>query len=555
MVCVTFSGLTLPNTEHYGRNVNISTWGPAEWAAVGQVGALIVAIVAGLLVYRQVKDGQQTREDQTRPYVIVDFDFRGFQVALVVKNVGASPARDVKVTFDQPLRRPYPDDDPTEEFAVFSRGIPMLAPGRSIRIDFGIGPSFFPTEGGGVPLRYEATVRYTSLDGKTAYDDPPLVLDLLPFKHTLMEREDLHDIATALRDMRSQMKTWTSGQRLRVNVRTQHEINESDRELREQRRARAAAEAVPGDAVPAVAYGAEREYAYKGPEDALSHLLGSVHVLNDKVIEALERSTPTRDDVLTRIIGRAETSISQIGMFVDNWRVVWRTPIAVPNVPLDYELQGWFPIGNGQDRAIALWRVGAAPESPVPPGTALDAEAELAIFLDEYDSQELDAVDAAARVLARSLGYNDFQLESEVSGSIFRRLRGKIHDGVASDYAQARLSELEQRFTLEAVGRTQAEVDAIVTDNAVQLIAALADIPNAVVRVGALMVIKYTNEAGGSVMLQRQLTSMEIRALERNPGIQAHPARALELLSIAVRDLPELESSGNTAAEADGTQA
>lgn len=51
-----------------------------------------------------------------------------------------------------------------------------------------------------------------------------------------------------------------------------------------------------------------------------------------------------------------------------------------------------------------------------------------------------------------------------------------------------------------------------------QLIAALVDIPNAVVRVVALMVIKYTNEVGGSVMLQRQLTSMEIRALERNPG-------------------------------------
>lgn len=550
LVCLTFSGRTMPNAQHYGRNVSISTWGPAEWAALGQVGALIVAIVAGLLVYRQVKDGQQIREDQTRPYVIVDLDFRGFQVALVVKNVGASPARDVKVTFDQPLRRPYPDDDPTEEFAVFSRGIPMLAPGRSIRIDFGTGPSFFPTEGGGVPLRYEATVRYTSLDGKKAYDDPPLVLDLLPFKHTLMEREDLHDIAMALKDMRSQMKTWTSGQRLRVNVRTQHEINESDRELRERRSARAAA----AEAVPTVASGAEMENAYKGPEDALSHLLVSAHVLNDKVIEALQRSTPTRDDVLTRIIGRAETSISQIGMFVDNWRVVWRTSIPVPNVPRGYELQDWFPIGNGQDRAIALWRVGAAPESPVPPGTAPDAEAEIAIFLDEYDPQELDAVDAAVRVLARSLGYNDFQLESEVSGSIFRRLRGKIQDGVASDYAQARLSELEQRFTLEAVGRTQAEVDAIVTDNAVQLIAALADIPNAVVRVGALMVIKYTNEAGGPVMLQRQLTSIEIRALERNPGIQAHPARALELLSIAVRELPELESPGNTAAEADGTQ-
>ena len=303
-----------------------------------------------------------------------------------------------------------------------------------------------------------------------------------------------------------------------------------------------------------VAYGAQMETDYSGPEDALTHLLKSVNQLNDKVMRALVETSMAKEEALTRIIGRAETGIIQIGRFVDNWRVLLSTGFYMPDVPRDYDLESWFPIGNGQDRAVALWRIVAAPVSPMPLGTAPDAEPEIAIFLDKFDPQQLDAVDAAARALALSLGYNDFQLESEVSGSIFRRLRGKIHDGVASDFAQARLSELEQRFTLEAVGRTQAEVDAIVTDNAVQLIAALADIPNAVVRVGALMVIKYTDRFGNAVMLQRQLTSMEIRALERNPGIQADPARALELLSIAVRELPELESSGNMAAQADGPQ-
>lgn len=295
---------------------------------------------------------------------------------------------------------------------------------------------------------------------------------------------------------------------------------------------------------------------YEGPEDALTDLLTSVNKLNDKVMQSLDDWSMFEEEALTRLIRRAEREIIQIGRFVDNLRVVWSTgAYSVPDLPRDYETQGWIPVGNGQDRAVVLWRVGGALDSPMPLRIAPDAEPEIAIFLDKFDPQQLDAVDAAAKVLARSLGYDNFQLESEVSGSIFRRLRGKIHDGVASDFAQARLSELEQRFTLEAVGRSQAEVDAIVTDNAVQLIAALADIPNAVVRVGALMVIKYTDGLDRPVMLQRQLTSMEIRALERNPGIQADPARALELLSIAVRELPELESSANMAAEADGTQA
>ena len=293
-----------------------------------------------------------------------------------------------------------------------------------------------------------------------------------------------------------------------------------------------------------------------GAEDALTDLLKSANKLNDKVMQSQEDWSLTEYEELPRIIRRVESQIIQIGRFVDNLRLVWSTgAFSVPDVPLDYETPDWIPIGNGQDRVVVLWRVDVAPESPVPLRIAPDAEAEIAIFLDKFDPQQLDAVDAAAKGLARSLGYDDFQLESEEWGSIFRRLRGKIHDGVASDFAQARLSELEQRFTIEAVGRTQAQVDEIVTGNAVQLIAALADIPNAVVRVGALMVIKYTDELDRAVMLQRQLTSMEIRALERNPGIQANPARALELLSIAVRELPEVESPGNMAAEADGTQA
>ena len=208
--------------------MNPINWGPVEWGAFGQVGALLVAIVAGYLVWKQVAHAREAREDQTRPYVIVDFEFSELQVFLAVKNVGASPARDVTVTFDRPLQRPYPNDDPVEEFAVFSRGIPMLAPGRSILIDFGSGPDFFPEENG-VPLRYEATVRYKALHGKTVYDDPPLILDLQPFRHAIIRRDDLHQIALHLKEIRKLMNAWTAGRRLKINSITQREVDEGNR--------------------------------------------------------------------------------------------------------------------------------------------------------------------------------------------------------------------------------------------------------------------------------------------------------------------------------------
>ena len=130
-------------------------WHAAEWGAFGQVGALVVAIVAGLLVWVQVKHTAQAREDQTRPFVIVDFEFQGWEVLITIRNIGSTPATDVEIKFDQPLKSPL-DLEP-DELAVFSRGIPMLAPGRAISIPFGNGPKFFEDDPG-VPLRYEAVV-------------------------------------------------------------------------------------------------------------------------------------------------------------------------------------------------------------------------------------------------------------------------------------------------------------------------------------------------------------------------------------------------------------
>lgn len=174
------------------------------------------------------------REDQTRPYVIVDFEFQGMLVMIAVRNIGTTPARDVHIYFDPPLQSPLANDP--MEFAVFSEGIPMLAPGRTIRHAFGTGPQFFPDEGEGVPLRYEARIHYMNPNGKR-YEDPPLVLDLLPFKNSAVDRDDLHQIYQNLKDIKNLMKSWTGGRRLRINTETQAEASARDREWSEARQA------------------------------------------------------------------------------------------------------------------------------------------------------------------------------------------------------------------------------------------------------------------------------------------------------------------------------
>jgi hypothetical protein len=105
--------------------------------------------------------------------------------------------------------------------------------------------------------------------------------------------------------------------------------------------------------------------------------------------------------------------------------------------------------------------------------------------------------------------------------------------------------ELDERASIELVGRARAETDAIKAASAVNLIASLAGIPNAVVRVGGLLVIKQTDADGNPAVLTRELSTREIRALELNPGIQKDPHGALELLAAAVAQLEEDERNAS----------
>lgn len=181
-------------------------WGAAEWSAFSSVGALVVAVIVGGFVAIQVLQAKRLREEQARPYVILDFEFKGWFVHLVVKNIGATPARDVKIEFDKPLEVPDRTRRPND-FEIFRAPIPMIAPGRVIRVRFGAGPDFFKDDVD-VPLNYQATVTYSDLHGKKRFDDPPLVLDLLPYKNTVVGADRLAEVAQATKGIERILKRW-----------------------------------------------------------------------------------------------------------------------------------------------------------------------------------------------------------------------------------------------------------------------------------------------------------------------------------------------------------
>lgn len=195
--------------------MKVGSWNAEDWSAFGQVGALVIAVVVGGFVAIQVLQAKRAREEQARPYVIVDFEFRRFLVRIAIKNIGATPALNVAVKFDKPLQQVNPKGYDINESSVFASPIPMLAPGRSIRINLDSGPAIFAD--GAVPLRYEASVTYSDVRGKT-YEDPPFPLDLSPYKHTPIESKGLPDLVGELERVRKDLDKWSSSNGLRVDA-------------------------------------------------------------------------------------------------------------------------------------------------------------------------------------------------------------------------------------------------------------------------------------------------------------------------------------------------
>jgi hypothetical protein len=208
--------------------VDISTWGPAEVEAAATVGGLVIAIVVAVFAWVQLRQAKHLREEQARPYVIVDIDFRGFGVSIVVQNIGATPAYDVRVTFDKLLETTMTRRKPLEEVAVFARPIPMVAPGRSIHVPFDRMPNRLKRAD--LPTEYVATVKYR--DSKKKWVPPEeYPFDLATYADTLSPKKGLPEVATAVQELNKSLKSVKTNNALRV-LTSDHD-RESRREARE----------------------------------------------------------------------------------------------------------------------------------------------------------------------------------------------------------------------------------------------------------------------------------------------------------------------------------
>jgi hypothetical protein len=186
----------------------IATW-PWDWSSGSWAGLTFLVVFAGGIVAAwQVHEARRLREDQARPFVIIDFHPWQTIIELSIKNIGKTLARDVTFAFDPPLTSTRDDSSGRGKLTklnLFQHGIPTLAPGREMKLFFDQFPSRLQA---GLPLTYNVSVSYTDTVGRR-YNDPT-VLDLAAYLGTGgIRRDGLHEIHRRLEELVKEVKRWT----------------------------------------------------------------------------------------------------------------------------------------------------------------------------------------------------------------------------------------------------------------------------------------------------------------------------------------------------------
>ena len=201
--------------------------------------------------------------------------------------------------------------------------------------------------------------------------------------------------------------------------------------------------------------------------------------------------------------------------------------------------QAWFRLAEPLKVRLEATKPSARPQRQgldgYPHETPGSAPTEIAvdIYLDTNDRVVAARVFDAADSLARLLGYDGPFDEQIVHGSIFRRAKAVAREAVTSQELTARLVTIERALELKYLGLNQAESDVREAEAASLLIGSLAEVQQACLRVGSLLVVKY-QDAGGPVVLTRNLSQLELHALERFPEIQKNPRQTLDAIATAV---------------------
>jgi hypothetical protein len=203
------------------------------WQAIAAWVGLLLLAVAAVVAFFQLRLGQRLRAEQAQPYVVIYAQHNEAHphcIDLIVKNVGATAARDITITIDPPLKRSASAE---LEDVNGPDQIRTLVPGQEWR-------TFWDTtirrEELGMPSRYTATIEFSDSRGRKlgpyAFDlDWGQIMD-----RGWVDTYGLHQLVEAIRDARDALKSRGDRHYMRVLAYSGEEHDKRERESWEKHR-------------------------------------------------------------------------------------------------------------------------------------------------------------------------------------------------------------------------------------------------------------------------------------------------------------------------------
>lgn len=160
--------------------------------------AALSTILGILIAFVTYMSDRKARKDKDRPWIFIDIDISTFSICnLELKNIGGSPAKDIKTSF-------VPDVEITEGRTVNNIGIikklPFLSPARDISFFFG---TFTETR---ILQPFQVTITYKDIYGKKYTEkqvvDPSAYLGMIR-----ANKKGISDIADSLKKMEKPLDT------------------------------------------------------------------------------------------------------------------------------------------------------------------------------------------------------------------------------------------------------------------------------------------------------------------------------------------------------------
>jgi hypothetical protein len=202
-----------------------------NWTDVAQVIILVAQLailaIAAVVAWHQVREAKRLREEQARPFVVIDFEVEDAIAFLTVSNLGTTLARNVRFEIEPPLQSSM--EIPLDKLKMLGEGISSLAPGKSIRTAF---DSLIQRKPLGLPDVYAVTAQYSDETSRRQFQEK-LDLDLGVYWNLIrVQRRGEHDIHERLKDIRDELRKWTSGTRGLLRLSPDENRTEQERIMR-----------------------------------------------------------------------------------------------------------------------------------------------------------------------------------------------------------------------------------------------------------------------------------------------------------------------------------